>query len=49
MTETERRERLAHWHGLPALFWLSSYVASHHLDVAPQLGAKINFIESFTT
>ena len=27
----------AHW---PALFWLSSYVASHCIAVAPQSGAK---------
>ncbi len=26
--------------GLPALFWLSNYVASHRIDVAPQSGAK---------
>jgi hypothetical protein len=25
------------------LFWLSSYVASHHLAVAPQSGAKGQF------
>jgi len=30
----------AHWRGLPALFWLISYVASHCLAVAPQSGAK---------
>jgi hypothetical protein len=29
--------------GLPALFWLSSYVASHCLAAAPQSGAKQNF------
>ena len=33
----------AHWHCPPALFWLCSYVASHHLDVAPQSGAKDKF------
>jgi hypothetical protein len=27
---------------LPALFWLSSYVTSHYLAVAPQSGAKQN-------
>ncbi len=27
-------------HSLPVLFWLSSYVASHHLAVAIQSGAK---------
>jgi hypothetical protein len=32
-----------HWHGLPALFWLSSNVASHHLAVAPQCDAKDKF------
>jgi hypothetical protein len=26
--------------GLPALFWLSSYVTSHCLAVAPQSGTK---------
>jgi hypothetical protein len=26
-----------------ALFWLSSYVTSHHLAVAPQSGAKDQF------
>jgi hypothetical protein len=25
------------------MFWLSSYVASHHLDVVPQSGAKCQF------
>jgi hypothetical protein len=33
----------AHWHGLLALFWLSSYVASQYLAVAPQSGAKDQF------
>jgi hypothetical protein len=33
----------AHWHGLPPLFWLSSYVTSHHLVVVPQSGAKDKF------
>jgi hypothetical protein len=33
----------AHWHGLPALFWMSSYVASHCLAVVPLSGAKENF------
>jgi hypothetical protein len=33
----------AHWHGLPALFWLSSYVAGCHLAVVPQSGAKLKF------
>jgi hypothetical protein len=27
-------------YGLPALFWLSNYAASHHLAAAPQSGAK---------
>jgi hypothetical protein len=31
---------IAHWHSLPAFYWLSSYVASHYLAVAPQLAAK---------
>jgi len=33
----------AHWPGLPALFWLSSYVTSHSLAVAPRSGAKPKF------
>jgi len=33
----------AHWQGLPALFWLSSYDASHHLAVVPKSGAKGQF------
>jgi hypothetical protein len=33
----------AHWHSLPALFWLSIYVASHLLAVAPQAGAEYQF------
>jgi hypothetical protein len=33
-------DRLLIGHGLPALFWLSSYVASPHLAVVPQLVAK---------
>jgi hypothetical protein len=28
---------------LPALFWLSSYVANYRLAVAPQSGAKDQF------
>jgi hypothetical protein len=32
------------WH---ALFWLSGYVASHRLVVAPQSGAKDQFYCSF--
>jgi hypothetical protein len=28
---------------LAALFWLSSYFASHHLAVVPQSGAKDQF------
>jgi hypothetical protein len=35
--------RVKHRHSLPVLFWLSSYVASHHLAVAPQSGAKDQF------
>jgi hypothetical protein len=31
------------------LFWLSSYVASHHLALAPQSGGKNNLIVLFTT
>jgi hypothetical protein len=34
---------MAHWHGLPALFWLISNVASLHLAVVPQLGDKDQF------
>ncbi len=33
-----------HKHGPPALLWLSNYIASHHLAVMSQSGAKINFI-----
>ncbi len=33
----------AHWRGPPDLFWLSSYIASHCLSVAPQSGAKYQF------
>ncbi len=33
----------AHWHGPPALFGLSSYVASHCLALAPQSGTKEQF------
>jgi hypothetical protein len=29
----------------PALFWLSNYVASHNLAVAPQSGAKDQYSE----
>ncbi len=36
----KRIHKAAHWPGLPALFWLSSYVASHCIAVAPQSGAK---------
>jgi hypothetical protein len=32
-----------YWPGLPALFWLSSYVAGHCLTVVPLSGAKKNF------
>jgi hypothetical protein len=31
---------VSYWCGVPALFWLSSYVASHHLGVVPQASAK---------
>jgi hypothetical protein len=31
------------WHSLPALLWLSSYVALHHLAVITQSGAKAHF------
>jgi hypothetical protein len=31
------------WCSLPALFWLSSYVASHHLAMAQQSTAKDQF------
>ena len=33
----------AHWHHPPALFWLCSYVASHHLAVVQQSGARDQF------
>jgi hypothetical protein len=32
-----------HLHGPPALFWLSSYIASHHITVVPQSGTKDQF------
>jgi hypothetical protein len=38
--KNKRIKRTAHGHDLPALFWLSSYVAGHHLAVAPQYSAK---------
>ncbi len=38
--QTPKSTQTAHWHGPPALFWLSSYVDSHRLAVAPQSGAK---------
>jgi hypothetical protein len=41
--EHKRIDKTAHWHSLPALFWLS-----HHLAVVPQSRAKINFIVLFT-
>jgi hypothetical protein len=44
---TEKIHRLL-WLGLPALFWLNSYVAGHCLAVAPQSGAKQFFIVLFT-
>jgi hypothetical protein len=28
---------------MPTLFWLSSYIGSHHLAVVPQSGAKDQF------
>jgi hypothetical protein len=34
---------IAHWRARPALFWLSSYVASNHLAVASQSGEKYQF------
>jgi hypothetical protein len=34
---------------LPALFWLSSYIASHHLALALQSSVKDQFFELFTT
>ncbi len=37
---TPENTKTAHWPGLPALFWLSSYVAGHCLAVAPQSGSK---------
>jgi hypothetical protein len=38
-----KRIKTANWRGLPALFWLISYVTSHHLFVVPQSGAKDQF------
>jgi hypothetical protein len=37
------KTKTAHWRCLPALFWLSSNVASHCLALEPQSGAKQNF------
>jgi hypothetical protein len=34
----------AHWCGLPALFWLSCYVAIRHLAMAPQSSAEDLFL-----
>jgi hypothetical protein len=31
---------MAHWHSLPAMVWLSSYVSSHCLAMLPQSVAK---------
>jgi hypothetical protein len=37
---TAENRKTAHWHGLPALFCLISYVANHHLAAAPQAREK---------
>ena len=37
------KEHIDIWQGLHALFWLSNYVASLHLAVAPQSGTKDQF------
>ncbi len=43
MAQITDNRQTANWHGLPALFWLSSYVTSHHLAMMPQSGAKDHF------
>ncbi len=43
----QRDRQTPHWVSLLALFWVSCYVASHHLAVAPQSGAKDQFIELY--
>ncbi len=40
---TRENRQTAHWHGPPALLWLSSYIASHHLAVVLQFGSKDTF------
>jgi hypothetical protein len=44
--DSHRHKRIlntAHWCSPAALFWLSSYIASHCLAMVPQSGAKENF------
>ncbi len=41
--KTTKNTKTANCRGPPALFWLRSYVASHHLAVVPQSGAKDQF------
>ncbi len=43
----ERIANTAHWQGPPALFWLSSYVASHHLVALTESGAKDQLLHCF--
>ncbi len=43
MSMTQEKTKTGHWHGRPVLIWLSSYVASHYLAVAPQSGAEDPF------
>jgi hypothetical protein len=39
----QHNTQTAHWHSLPALFWLNSYVTSQHIAAAPQSGEKDQF------
>jgi hypothetical protein len=41
--QTTKNTWTARWHGQPALFWLSSYVANCHSAVAQQSRAKNQF------
>jgi hypothetical protein len=40
LSQTSENTQTAHWNGLPALIWLSSYVGSHCLAMVPQSGSK---------
>ncbi len=45
--QTTKNKQTAHWHGPPALFWLSNYVTSHHLAVASKSSLKDQFYSAF--